>query len=101
MKTLTAIEAQIKIIETIQSFQVIAKQGGQKMQAEINNVDFSEIIALYKCLPKAFKMLIVPGEYENEDYFTIIFWPTDNSRITVKSTPAKRYVPHINLINYN
>lgn len=100
MKTLTAIEAQIQIIESVQRFQELMKAGKQGMTANISNVDFTEIIALYKCLKTPDKMLVVPGEY-GEDEFKVIYWPSDNCRIVITSTPAKHFRPRINTINYN
>lgn len=101
MKILTAIEAQTRLIDCLKEFQEVLKTSPTAgMTFTIYNVEFTEIIALYKLWKSPDKMFIVPGEY-GEDKITIIYWPVPGCRITVESTPAKKLIPKINLINYN
>jgi len=67
MKTLTASEVQIMILDTIEIFQNAAKNNPNvRMNTTIDNVAFLEFFNLYYKIKKKKKRLMMPGEFDTE-----------------------------------
>lgn len=87
MKTITALEAQNRIVEFIKSFIKMTSSGPGKFTAGIQNVDFIEFINLYHHIKTDKKAIYMPGELETET-MTLIYIPAPDCIITIESEPC-------------
>jgi hypothetical protein len=101
MKTISAIEAQINIIETIDRFRELAKLNPNgRMSAFILNVGFSDIFIVYSRLKTKYKQIYLPKD-TGKNVITIIYVVCPGVSITIESEPCLNLKPKLNSINYN
>lgn len=103
MKTKSAIEAQLDIISIISEFRrlvAVENYKNYRLNALIENVSLVDIFALYSRIETKYKTIYLPGEIGNEN-ITIVYVLAPGISITIESEPCLKYVPKINLINYN
>jgi hypothetical protein len=91
MKTITAFEAQLMIVEFIGMFQEIAakKPQNSKFTATIENVSFLEFFQLYSRIKTPYKSLMMPGEFGTET-MVMIYLPAPGCTIAIESEPCMK-----------
>lgn len=87
------------VIYAMQKFEECAKENIMRSATTIENVAFADTIKLFSLIP-APKRLFLPGEIGNEN-ITILVTPAPGFTICIESEPCLKFVPKINLINYN
>lgn len=103
MKPITALEAQLMIVEFIEMFQELAakKPQNSKFTATIENVGFLEFFALYSRIKTKNKSLMMPGELGTET-MVMIYLPAPSCTICIESEPcAKMWAGSIKRKNMN
>lgn len=91
IKTLTATEAQIQIVDALNSFMEIANSYSRpvKLARTIENVGFVDLVVLYGRIKTHKKIFFLPGEIGNEN-ICFLYEPTPGCTIMVESEHAIR-----------
>lgn len=101
MKTISATEAQINIIETIDRFRELAKINPySNMSAFIVNVRFTDIFIVYSRIKTKYKQIYMQEE-TGKNVITLVYVVCPGVSITIESEPCFKVRPKINSINYN